>query len=62
MKKKGIEIKEEWIRPEVITFKIPNTILENLGIPKPLSKSGTFNNTFDNSMNKSSCQGRRSNS
>ena len=34
-KSNGVEVKEEWIRPENLTFKIPQRILDHLGIPKP---------------------------
>lgn len=51
MKRKGIEIKDEWIRPENLTFKIPARILENLGITKILERSTNMNNTFDNFNN-----------
>jgi hypothetical protein len=47
MKRNGIEIKDEWIRPENLTFKIPARILENLGINKIMERSTNFNNTFD---------------
>jgi len=38
MKRDGIELKEDWFRPEVLTFKIPNRILEGLGIHSLLKK------------------------
>ena len=38
MKSDGIELKEEWFRPEVLTFRIPNRILEGLGINSLLKK------------------------
>lgn len=34
MKKKNIEIREEWIKQECLTFKIPTRILEGLGIQR----------------------------
>jgi hypothetical protein len=42
LKNKKVPIKDEWIRPEVLTFKIPAKILEELGIQR-------FNTTFDTS-------------
>jgi hypothetical protein len=32
LRNKNVEIKDEWMRPEVLTFKIPTRILEELGI------------------------------
>lgn len=43
MRKSGIEIREEWMRPETLTFKIPSRILEGLGI---LKTSTTMENSF----------------
>jgi hypothetical protein len=43
MKKSNIEIKEEWLKQDLITFKIPSRILEGLGI----SRAGT---TLENSF------------
>jgi hypothetical protein len=34
MRKKSIEIKQEWMKPETITFKIPTNILDKLGIQR----------------------------
>lgn len=34
MKKSGVEIKDEWIISETLSFKIPSKILEGLGINK----------------------------
>ena len=32
MRSNDIEIKEEWIRPDILTFRIPRKVLEGLGI------------------------------
>ena len=51
MRKSGIDIKEEWMKPETFTFKIPSRILESLGINK-LNTSfnlDSSNNTFSKS-------------
>jgi hypothetical protein len=34
MKKAGVDIREDWIRPEILTFKIPSRILDGLGISR----------------------------
>lgn len=38
MRKKKIDIQEEWLRPEVLTFKIPTRILQGLGIERANTK------------------------
>lgn len=43
----GIEIREEWMRPETLTFKIPSRILEGLGIQRTAT---TMENSFANPM------------
>lgn len=35
VKRSGIEVKDEWIKVENLTFKIPQKILDTLGIVKP---------------------------
>ena len=35
IRRSGIEIKDEWIKPENLAFKIPQRILDTLGIVKP---------------------------
>lgn len=50
MKKKRVDIKQEWIRPEVLTFKIPNRILQGLGIERA---DTTFNESSLESSPKS---------
>jgi hypothetical protein len=35
MKKQGLEIKDDWIKLDTVTFKIPSRILDGLGIIKP---------------------------
>ena len=46
MKKNGVSIKEDWMRPEVLTFKIPQKILDFLGIQRA-------NTTIDSTLSKS---------
>jgi hypothetical protein len=53
MKRDGVELKEEWFRPEVLTFKIPNRILEGLGINIIIKKKQSLNHTYNGSMNNS---------
>ncbi|CDW87947.1 UNKNOWN [Stylonychia lemnae] len=53
MKRDGIELKEEWFRPEVLTFKIPNRILEGLGINVIIKKKQSLNHTYNGSMSNS---------
>jgi hypothetical protein len=45
MRKQGVEIRDEWMRPETLTFKIPSRILEGLGI---LKTATTMENSFAN--------------
>lgn len=42
LKKSGNLIKEEWIKPDILTFQIPNKILDALGLSKV-----NFKNTSD---------------
>jgi hypothetical protein len=63
MNRSGIEVKSEWIRPDILTFKIPNRIIEALGIAKLAEKRKStsknrgnvsgINNTFEMSMSNS---------
>lgn len=51
MKRDGVEVRNEWIRPEVLTFKIPSRILEVLGISQLSQKKPSLNHTFDGLVN-----------
>eukprot|EP00347_Sterkiella_histriomuscorum_P006772 403351487 len=54
MKSEGQEIRVEWMRPEVLTFKIPSRILEGLGISFiAKTKKNSLNQTFIESLSHS---------
>lgn len=52
MKKQGVDIKEEWLRPDTYTFKIPTRILEGLGIQR-METSFNFESSGNNTFNRS---------
>jgi len=51
LKSKGVEPNPEWIRGEVLSFKIPLRVLEELGIQRP---DPVHNTTFSGSASSSS--------
>jgi len=54
MRSNDIQIKDEWIRPDILTFRIPKKILEGLGISMGISdQNSQMNRTFDGSMTNS---------
>jgi hypothetical protein len=42
MKRNNVEIRDDWIKPENLTFRIPIRILESLGIPKIFERRPTL--------------------
>ena len=45
MRRQGVEIRDEWIKPENLSFKIPQKILDTLGIIRPERKNSSENQT-----------------